>query len=1062
MGRLDIFSNTGELAYGDGAVASELFANPAEQLIPLNRSQFYFHYRPGEILLCFFKGSRGVAGQFYGVYKPDFIERDELAAFKREVETVFESEGWSLSPSREGPHMLFEALTGAEPASLAIGEEDLHRELQSVSKSEAVKLGAPDYHSSLAVCKQLAEMFDRDLSISVCGSGVVEGMPDSDVVVIPRTSDEPGEPVGETKHRMDRRQLDRTIDEAREQLGNHEDAAFDDQQDGVRAQTTAAARLEEAGIGETGIVVDDPVQHRRRVDRVKWYATLAGFGIGLVAAVLVGLLIGQIPELIALLTQSVWLGVPGAIGGRFGIGSPGIQYESWLFLLVGVVSLLYTQVELRPVAALLGRIRTALPGRTSDGDQPERTASETAERFVETLETIATHDQIDHEKFGGFETVVEDIFEDSWIKIYSDETLVRKHPLSLAGQALAGLLTAIACVALFAGFISLVGPFWAGFVLFVFVAGVASLVPAAVRLAIAGLSLGGAAVTRARSRVGSGSSRSGSTGSRGGSGWIPSRIGSTTAGVSLPSVSKWISSYGTDSRGKVTYAVAFLVAPPVVATMFELAWRTEGVLTQIARRIAETIGWHPRFLVGAIFFAAAGFVIGSLIPVVLGGRRRFPAVGLSVGTLAVVLIAARSPLSLPTGWVVVPLLLSMILGGVGIGSLRLIARACGWDEVTRDRRTVQLVGLLVGGAVVVAFLERHLLYQPPIVYDFGEEQFVRANVAFEGLVLDQFTAVYLFATLALLWGFVAMSRSAPSLEVLVLGPPGGRQAGIPLGIYDLKRPTDDNRIQPVDGRTHVAYRGRADDESLISVNENTNKKYNILCGNEVVDPATWDHPQMGAEEKYYLDSLWVRVWPPDDDRPIEVWTPQYYETLLDEELTTRVRETKGGFGGGGTDLPERKVDADKDQAKTELAKAINSADVLVFTFPVDGAEASTDQKRAAQPEPDPHWYVDVYRKLLGGEGPAPPYEGPAFGVATRFRSAGSQQPTGTTHSDGGDWKEMRRQETIRLSKENPALTDLIEDLDNRNGHLHVVSFRSDGDQIARGGVEQLYEELRKV
>lgn len=186
-----------------------------------------FHYdKTRNRLICYFSGSVSsgqslVPNQFFAIYDGDGNESDPLAEFRNKIESAFDSQGWVTSDSSMGPATIYNNLTTEQSIDLAISHEEIEELLsskQTTSKKTPapIQLGAPDFDSSIQVCRQLIDNDDfQDIRVTISAGGAGEDVPipETDIVIIPDATDEPGAPVSDTKRRRENQQLRSLIQE---------------------------------------------------------------------------------------------------------------------------------------------------------------------------------------------------------------------------------------------------------------------------------------------------------------------------------------------------------------------------------------------------------------------------------------------------------------------------------------------------------------------------------------------------------------------------------------------------------------------------------------------------------------------------------------------------------------------------------------------------------------------------------------------------------------------------------------------------------------------------------
>ncbi|WP_338740513.1 hypothetical protein [Haloplanus salilacus] len=725
-----VFDNGGEMRYPPGGLREAEPDGYSQRSRELWDAGFYFHYDGGRNhVACYFKGAIGsgqqlVNNQFYGVYYGDGTDHDLLAAFEDELESAFDSQGWRTSDSDMGTAAIYANLTSVQPVDLAVDQELLRAATSDESETAdgPIQLGAPDFTSSLRVCKRLIADLE-DARVTICSAGASETLPDTDVVVIPEATDEPGAPARGTKVEMQKKELRRRITETK--------ADLEDFVEGEQARARALVESIESGfldptvpdVESLGYRLDTPARKAEKESRDTTFYTGLGGILGTVLTVVALWYVGVVGRLVESLSSEV----------TFQLGLvPGVEPPAFATTPIGswqIVGVCLVVIGLMAGWGHTDRIVAELRTWISGGDGTDAGsvdgANEAAKSLVADLEEILNHPATERSEFSD---VPDGIFEgEVHLNVYDDADYRSSTRNTLVLSMLKGI-----------GAVGVVGVLFAG------VAWVASQYWQPSLSVLVGLAIGSVLLRLPRAATTVApllfkAARSGSLPDRrasavGGAlllgGWSVSQAGAVAwqRGSGLPY--HLVSGIGGELPGRVVGPAAgvevlfFGVVGGALAALGVAAWRSPEPLVQRALLAATVVGLVNLWL-SVDFVSAWGWLAG-------------------------------------------------VASGIGV------AAAATWRGVSPDRLT-RGVGGLYGVVVVVVGLESQLQYQSPLVYDASAGGFVGGTPSFAGYAYSlsasrvALTLVHIAIAAAVLYVLWTEVFGSDRTEVMVVGPDGDAQ-----------------------------------------------------------------------------------------------------------------------------------------------------------------------------------------------------------------------------------------------------------------------------------------------
>jgi len=738
-----VLNNGGKVRYPPDGVTREP-DDYSHRIRDLYQSNFYFHYDgTRNHVVSYFNGSVNIeagsqliANQFYGVYYGDGTERDLLAAFKDEVESAFDSQGWRTSESDRDADSIYTNLTSAQPIGLSVDEDVLLGMLQDDASDDSdgngdrpdgpIHLGAPDYTSALQVCKYLIEQID-DIKITISSSGHEPSHPDSDFVIVPGDTDEPGAPTRGTLDWLQREDLNRSIRAANDDL-----TAFVEGGDGRAADLARAfeGRLSDPGVPSVeqfGIRIDTPARKATRESTLGTAAKLGGGVAGVVLVAALAFYFSYVERVVGAVTSPVsfssWF-LPGV--------QVGTTVPSWYVLVSCTAIILLLGLGLNRLVLVGSAVRGWIEsefGSTTDSSASVD-ARQTAKSLLRDLHDIREHVAI--EAVGGIDSAVERVFDvddggSDALTAYDRSRYQRSLQFTGATNFGIGLVAALVGLVVLASVGVIVS--WGWTVVHYL------------------LVLAALAVVVVRSR--------------------PLVVGGVRSFVDLLLTAR------RPNRRQTIVSLVVLLGTVAVARLGTVVWRSgEGFLYNlVVALVTEGPGRFVSISVGAEMLV---FTVASFLFVTLGfaASRTDDAFGPAVMLLAMPIgVLALWSVDVFTSWWAWAVGLAV---GLAVGTV--VVR--GADELNvAPERITSVLGALGCALLVVVFVESQVVYQSPLVYASGSlgvtglsfrgyaSQLSPLALAESGvyLVLTGLTSYVLYSTVV---------RTPDHTEVLVVGPEG--------------------------------------------------------------------------------------------------------------------------------------------------------------------------------------------------------------------------------------------------------------------------------------------------
>lgn len=886
---------------GDVVFAQDDVQNDSKQLDSVNRNLselfqkgfYFYHDASRNRVISYFKGNAGsgtqlTGNQFYGFYEGDGTEEDILGTFENEVESAFANLGWRLSKTGQSADSIYTHLKSSSPEELAVDNERLHRLLEK-SLDDPLQLGTPDFSSALPICKRLISDFE-DIKVAICTSGVVEELPETDVVVVPKDTDEPGVPTRDTKELFEKEDLERRIETTKSDV-----TSFVESGDADERRERVLVEALESGYPDSGVEsirgldirVDTPDRRKEQRSRISNIAGVSGGVVAIILALGLSLYYGALTDAVGVLNSTVYFRL-GFVPGVESIYSE-IPVRSWL--IVGVCSLtilLLSSPYLRtgksgvrshlkesaPVTELRAVYRAINDAR--DPSRDEGGATGEPERILSSLYEIDAHVAI--KDFEGFEEVSEEIFSNiDSLNVYDDFRYRRSNFVTGVWSFIKGGVGVSTFVALFFVLGVVTSTFWVYFL------GLLIAIP----LVLIGMHSLPIVVRTGTSLVGVV--------------WSTGRQSyKTVRRISLP------------SRRECIRGVILLAGTWATTQLGSMVWQSgEGLSYQLLVGLADEI--PGRFVsvdvgVEMLFFGAVGFVLVALSFSVRNAEEPFfPAVLFlaTLGGLGHLWYDASVVLVSEWAWLV----------GLAFGVL--MAVVAGVLEKVVDYPTPEQVtsgiSVFFGFLLTVSFVESHLEYTSPLRYAVSRREFELVALSFSGYPYELAFGTVLFSVLYFVITLGALSvlssvitHDGDHVEALVVGPLGS------------------------DPFYHV---------SLLFHHFHTEAGTNP-SGNDKVEKIRRELDKIGPDRNSKQVLEWNGVEPvkfttsPDRLPDLTVWAP------LTAEYSTVGRDVIRQLDNvdqkkGSEYLPEEGSNRTGAGLVTELARAIATADVLVLLFPMN-------------------------------------------------------------------------------------------------------------------------------
>lgn len=706
-----ILNNSGEIRY-----PQENFNIPPEndyrpRLKELYENGFYFYYnqKSGHIT-SFFKGATGsgdrlVSNQFYAVHYGNEDSPNVFSQFKQRVENAFERQGWQTDESSSGEAAIYTNLSTSKPykpEELGVDVEVLASLLQDEEYEKPVQLGAPGFASALRVCKSLCKLnVDR---VAICTSWDEHVFPETDVVVMPNETNNPGAPTGETERHIEKKHLETQIQNSKSELSEYISQSDDPGVDRhVLVKTLESDLGNLPNINEFGIRINTAGGSQDQASRIRSLSWLIGGSVGIAISTFLILLFGLYPAINELLNTRVhfeW----GFIPGFHGRSAP---FRASFLIGASLGVLLLAGAGPRALRLTTSYVRRSVINWGPEaGAQGSTDASTTAKNTLRRLEKIKTNPAIDER--GGFEKVSREIFDAADIRV-SDAESHRRQSLKKAVMpftfsfVISGILIALFIIA---------GEVMLEYTLLSLNALLAvALVVAVIRLPVA-------------------------------------MKGTAALLAEIPIVFYKRAIYGT---------IVLLGAWSISTLLVTIAGSEDRGLSE--HLISGLAGWIPTMSVAAgtelIFFTLITFLIVGLFFAIWNSKQRFlPAVLLVALLFGVANMWSGLALSLGIwSWS------TGILIGVVVGLLV--------GFVVSGQRMTGTISVFFIALIPIVFIESQIAYTSPLIYDVAAQEFRLASPSISGYIYSSVLQSVVHLLITVLVVFVLSSAINFSISLSV-------------------------------------------------------------------------------------------------------------------------------------------------------------------------------------------------------------------------------------------------------------------------------------------------------
>ncbi len=911
-----IVNNGGDIRYPPNGLAQPEPDAYSENIRGLLDDGFHFHYDgKRNHVISFFMGrvnidtnsDQLISNQFYGIYYGDGTEPDLLQVFKQKVESAFDSQGWRTSESDQSIDAIYTNLTSADPVEPDVDKNELDAALRgSEDVPQPIELGAPDYTSALQICKQFIEDYE-DIRVTICSSGSAEGHPETDVVVIPHETDEPGAPANETKEYFDEQSYDDQISTARKSVEEFIETEDDEDNSSERALVAALDRgfntASLSPISEFGVHIDTPEQRERLHSGIGDITTFFGAVFGILLAVGVARFFGYLESVLNLFTSTVYL-KPNLIPGA-NIPADPIPIQSYTIIGVSLGILLLSMgikiVRVLSVGATTVQWVLPMGSKRQTDALSSETATADAKDILERLNDLENHPSLGAAQETG--QAIKSVFNPFESIEVIDQQTHRLAELKTALQSFTkGIIVAAFFVVTFTLLGIIAGEFWLWFLQGLYGFSVAIFVWKGWPIALSG------ANTIARGIRSSDSSEK----------TLPGAAVGKQLGIML--FAAWSTSHLAGS----------------------LVWdQANGLVYNVTNGIiGKTVGQigNPRIGIEIGFFAAVSFVVGVLVVDILERSDR--------SDNSVILLAFSS-VGLLTLWIGSSNVLAtqfLWVLGIAIGGIAGFAFASDRSPIGSNRST-EYLSYPIGILVIGAFVEGLITYQSPIRYDISSGQFVMGSFEFTGLAYAvnvggiALSLGHLVATMGALYVLVGIVRSKRDLEVMVIGPPGSSPAYHVSLLF------------------HALHTERG-------VMTDPNKNVQTLQQNG-------DKIQDGVEPEELLEFTGLEsarfTAKPSEKTELTVWAPVPGSAFFEPDVFNHLDHSEELVRPGN--LPEDGYPTMDDQAFHDLATSFVSADIVILLFPAESPYMETNPLEQSEMEAtggasQAPAYIQIYQNLL--------------------------------------------------------------------------------------------------